>query len=223
VNEKQRAATVLRILKESLALPNWTKKKRDPFETLVTTILSQNTADTNTARAFESLSKQFEITPEALANAPQAEIEAAIRPAGLYRSKARTIREASHLILEKYGGSLAPILALPLEDARIALMQVSGVGPKTADVVLLFSAGHPTVPVDTHVNRVAKRLGFAPEKADYEEARASLQALFDPADYLLVHLLLIAHGRETCKAQRPLCSQCPVCKCCPSCGKWSQS
>jgi endonuclease-3 len=217
-----RAGKVLQILKHTLALPSWTKAKRDPFETLVTTILSQNTADTNTARAFESLSKQFEIIPEALAKAPQAKIEAAIRTAGLFKSKAKTIREASSLILEKYGGSLAPILALPLEEARKALMQVSGVGPKTADVVLLFSAGQPTLPVDTHVNRVTKRLGFAPEKADYEAVRASLQALFDPADYLDVHLLIIAHGRKTCKAQRPLCSKCLVCKYCPSCGKWSQ-
>jgi endonuclease III len=217
-----RAAKVLQILKQTLALPSWTKAKRDPFETLVTTILSQNTADTNTARAFESLSKQFEIIPEALAKAPQAKIEAAIRTAGLYKSKAKTIREASRLILEKYGGSLAPILALPLEEARKALMQVSGVGPKTADVVLLFSAEQATIPVDTHVNRVAKRLGLASEKAEYEEVRAALQALFDSADYLPVHLLLIAHGRKTCKARRPLCNQCPVCKYCPSCGKWSQ-
>ena len=88
-----RAAKVLQILKQTLALPSWTKAKRDPFETLVTTILSQNTADTNTARAFETLSKRFEIIPEALAKAPQARIEEAIRTAGLYKSKAKTIQK----------------------------------------------------------------------------------------------------------------------------------
>ncbi len=223
MNEEQRAAAVLEVLREKLALPEWTKHRRDPYETLIITILSQNTSDTNTARAFESLSNKFEITPSTLANTPLAKIEVAIRSAGLYKSKARTIREASHLILEKYCGSLAPVFALPLEDARKALTEISGVGPKTADVVLLFSAGQHTLPVDTHVNRVAKRLGFAPGKAHYEGIRAALQAVFDPADFLAVHLLLIAHGRKTCKAQRPLCNQCPIGIYCPSCGKWSQS
>jgi endonuclease III len=222
LDQKQRAATVLRILKESVAAPAWTKKKQDPFRTLVTTIISQNTADRNTARAFETLSKRFEITPEALAKAEIGEVEAAIKSAGLYRAKAKTIKQAAKSILEKYHGSLQPILLMPLEEARTALMMFPGVGPKTTDVVLLFSANQSTIPVDTHVNRVAKRLGFAPEKADYEETRASLQALFDPDDYLSVHLLLIAHGRKTCRAPRPLCSQCPLCEYCPSCGRWSK-
>jgi endonuclease-3 len=99
-------------------------------------------------------------------------------------------------------------------------MQFSGIGPKTADVVLLFCAGQPTIPVDTHVNRVAKRLGFASEKGDYETVRCSLQALYEPADYLVVHLLFIAHGRKICKAPRPLCTQCPINACCPTNGKW---
>jgi endonuclease III len=219
---ENRAATVLKILKQTLSLPNWTKHKRDPFETLIVTVISQNTADLNTARAFETLSKRFEISPEDLAKAKTSEIETAIRVAGLYKSKAKTIKQAASIIQEKYGGTLKRILSLPLEDARAALMQFSGVGPKTADVVLLFSAGQPTVPVDTHVNRVSKRLGFAPEKGDYEAVRSSLQALYAPNDYLAVHLLFIEHGRKTCKAPRPLCKQCPVNAFCSSNGKWDK-
>jgi endonuclease III len=220
--EKNRAATIQQILKKTLALPAWTKKKQDPFKTLVTTIISQNTADRNTARAFEALSKSFEISPEVLAKAKESEIEAAIKVAGLYKSKAKTIKQAATTIQEKYCGTLEPILYLPLEEARKTLMQFPGVGPKTADVVLLFSAKRPTIPVDTHVNRLSKRLGFAPEKGDYEAVRSSLQSLFDPKDYLAVHLLFIAHGRKTCKAPRPLCRQCPVNKCCPSNGLWDK-
>ncbi len=223
MNEQQRAATVLQILKKALALPSWTKKRRDPFETLVTTIISQNTADRNTAKAFECLSNHFEITPEALAKAKTAEVEAAIRPAGLYKNKAKAIKQAACTIQENYHGSLKPVLSLQLEEARAALMQIKGVGPKTADVVLLFSTTKPTIPVDTHVNRVTKRLGFAPEKADYEAVRSSLQQLFKPENYLEVHLLFIAHGRKTCRAPRPICKQCPVCSCCPSCGRWDKS
>jgi endonuclease-3 len=215
-----RAATVLRILRQSLAMPTWTKSKRDPFETLIVTVISQNTADRNTARAFENLSKRFEITPEVLANAETSQIEECLRVGGLYKNKAKTIKQVSRIILEKFQGSLQPILSLPLEEARNALTQLPGIGPKTADVVLLFSAKQPTIPVDTHVNRVAKRLGFAPAKGSYEDVRKSLQALYDPSDYLAVHVLLIAHGRKFCKARHPLCNECPVNMYCPTKGLW---
>ena len=218
----ERAAKILQILQQNLALPRWVKSRRDPFETLVTTILSQNTDDRNTARAFEALSKRFEISPEALAKAELSQIEDAIRPAGLYKSKAKAIKQAAITILEKYRGTLQPILSLPLDEARKALMQFPGVGPKTADVVLLFSAKKPTVPVDTHVNRVAKRLGVAPPSGNYEIVRKNLQALFDPSDYLAVHVLLIGHGRKTCKARHPLCTECPVNIYCPTKGQWDK-
>ena len=208
-------------MQQTLALPKWVKKRRDPFETLVTTILSQNTADRNTARAFEALSNRFEIMPEALAKAELSQIEEAIRVAGLYKGKAKAIKQAAKTVLEKYRGTLQPILSLPLEEARSTLLQFSGVGPKTADVVLLFSTNQPTIPVDTHVNRVAKRLGFAPANGDYEAVRRSLQSLYDPGNYLLVHLLLIAHGRKYCKARRPLCEECPINAYCPSKGSWT--
>jgi endonuclease-3 len=218
---EQRATIVLRILRQEFTLPKWVKQQRDPFETMVTTVLSQNTADKNTARAFEALSKRFEITPDALAKAELGDIEDAIKVSGLYKSKAKTIRQAAITVLEKYHGTLKPILSLPLEEARKTLIQFPGVGPKTADVVLLFSVSQPTIPVDTHVNRVAKRLEFAPAKGDYEAVRKSLQALYTPSQYLAVHLLLIAHGRRYCKPRKPICNECPVNACCPSKGKWN--
>jgi len=217
---EQRATIVLRILRQEVILPKWVKQQRDPFETMVTTVLSQNTADKNTARAFEALSKRFEITPEALAKADPEDIEDAITVSGLYKSKAKTIRQAAITVLEKYHGTLKPILSLPLEEARRTLIQFPGVGPKTADVVLLFSASQPTIPIDTHVNRVAKRLEFAAANGDYEAVRKSLQSLYAPSEYLAVHLLLIAHGRRYCKARKPLCDECPVNAYCPSKGKW---
>ena len=219
----KRAVTVLQILRETFAMPKWTEAKRNPFETLIVTVISQNTADRNTARAFESLSKRFEIKPEVLANAETSHIEDALKTAGLYRSKSKTIKQVSRIILEKFHGSVQPILALPLEEARKTFIEMQGVGPKTADVVLLFSKGQPTIPVDTHVNRVSKRLGLAPADGDYEVVRASLQSLYDQRDYLAVHVLLIAHGRRYCKARRPLCAQCPVNIHCPSRGIWNDN
>jgi endonuclease-3 len=204
-------------------MPKWTEAKRNPFETLIVTVISQNTADRNTARAFERLSKRFEIKPEALAKAENSQIEETLRVAGLYKNKAKTIKTVSTIIFEQFHGSVQPILSLPLEEARKTLMTLPGIGPKTADVVLLFSAKQPTIPVDTHVNRVAKRLGFAPANGDYDAVRTSLQSLYNPRDYLAVHVLLIAHGRRYCKARRPLCEQCPVNMHCPSRGLWDKN
>jgi endonuclease-3 len=215
---EERAANVLKILRRTFAMPQWTETKRNSFETLIVTIISQNTADRNTARAFENLSKRFEITPEALAKAENSQIEESLKVAGLYKNKAKTIKQVSKTILEKFHGTLAPILSLPLEDARKTLTQFPGIGPKTADVVLLFSARQLTIPVDTHVNRVAKRLCFAPIDGDYEAVRKNLRLLYNPSDYLAVHVLLIAHGRKYCRAVRPLCEECPVNTHCPSKG-----
>ncbi|MEM2319429.1 MAG: endonuclease III [Candidatus Bathyarchaeia archaeon] len=213
---EDRAAKILQTLRDNFTIPSWVTSDKDPFTTLIITIISQNTSDKNTARAFETLSKNFQITPEALAKAEKEKIEEALKTAGLYRNKAKVIKRVSRIILEKFGGSLEPILAMPLEEARKTLMQLPGVGPKTADVVLLFSRGYPTIPVDTHVKRVSKRLGLTSANGGYEEVRKSLQLLYKPEDYFDVHLLLILLGRRYCRAINPQCQKCPVKTLCPS-------
>jgi endonuclease-3 len=211
-----RPLRILETLRRTIDIPEWTASSRNPFETLIVTIISQNTASRNTARAFENLSKHFEITPEALANADITEIEKCLKVAGLYKNKAKAIKQVSKIVHERYCDDLRAILLLPLDEARDALLQLPGVGPKTADVVLLFSADKPTIPVDTHVNRVAKRLGLVPAVGDYETVRESLQSHYNPEDYLAVHVLLISHGRRYCKARYPLCTQCPINTLCPT-------
>jgi endonuclease-3 len=210
------AEKILQILRKTFTMPEWTTSNRDSFKTLIVTIISQNTAGRNTAKAFENLSKLFEITSEVLANAEISQIEECLKVAGLYRSKAKAIKQTSKIILEKFHGNLKLILSLPFEEARKTLLQLPGVGPKTADVVLLFCSEKPTIPVDTHVNRVAKRLGLAPANGDYETIRKRLQSLYNPKDYLAVHVLLILLGRKYCRARNPLCKQCPVNMLCPS-------
>jgi len=207
---ERRATQILQVLQNNFSIPRWADAPKDPFEVLIVTVLSQATADRNTERAFANLSRRFPITPKSLASAKVEEIENAIRVAGLYRNKSKVIRELSRLILEKFDGSLDFIHALPLEEARKTLIQLTGVGPKTADVVLIFCAGKPTLPIDTHVNRVSKRLELAPSNADYEGVRGALQSLYQPKDYLPVHLLLISLGRRYCKARNPFCKPCPV-------------
>jgi len=197
-------------------MPRWITSAEDPFVTLIATVISQNTNDKNASKAFEMLSNRFKIEPEALAKAQTSQIEQCLKVAGLYRNKAKAIKQISHVILTQYGGTLKPILSLSLEEARKALLQLPSVGPKTADVVLLFAAHKPTIPVDTHVDRVSKRLGLAPTEGDYEAVRSSLQSVYDPEDYTDAHVFLILHGRKYCKARNPLCGQCPVDDLCPS-------
>jgi endonuclease-3 len=218
-----RSKNILKILRKTFTMPRWITSSEDPFRTLITTIISQNTADRNTARAFENLSERFKITPEALAKAEEKEIQECLKVAGLYRNKAKTIKHVSKTILERYHGDLKSILSLPTEEARKTLMQFPGVGPKTADVVLLFSAKQNTIPVDTHVNRVSKRLGLAPTKGNYETVRKALQSIYDPKDYMQVHVLLISHGRKYCKARVPQCKECPINMLCPSRHLWDRN
>jgi endonuclease-3 len=103
------------------------------------TIISQNTNDKNTEKSFERLSNHFRIDPETLAHAQIREIENSLKTAGLYRNKAKAIKQVSKVVVEKYRGNLKSVLSKPLEDARQELMQLPNVGPKTADVVLLFA------------------------------------------------------------------------------------
>jgi endonuclease-3 len=217
-----RPEKVLKELKEAFTMLKWEAASDAPFNTLIVTMISQNTADRNTRRAFENLSSKFRITPKVLANTSTTQIEQCLKVGGLYRNKAKKIKQMSKMLLEEYDGSLNQILSLPLEEARKMLMQLPGVGPKTADVVLLFCAKKPTIPVDTHVNRVSKRLGLAPERGDYERVRRSLQSLYNPKDYAAVHVLLIGQGRRYCKARRPLCAECPVNTFCPSRYLWDK-
>lgn len=181
---------------------------RDPFKLLIATVLSQNTSDGNVIMAYRRLSESIGTTPEDIAAAPLKDLKGAIRPAGLYNVRARGLRELSRAILEDYGGDLSWIRTLPLGEARRRMMKLPHVGPKTTDVLLLFLARRRTFPIDTHVNRVSRRLGIVGERDSYEEGRKKLMKFFPATRYLEAHLLLIGHGRRTCKARRPLCGIC---------------
>lgn len=191
-------------------------KPRSPFETLINTILSQNTNDRNSDAAMKKLRKRYRITPRVLARARVNQLIPYIRSAGLYRSKAPRIIAVSKIIQEQYGGRLSPILELPYLHAKEKLMELPGVGPKTADIMLAFIAKNPVIPVDTHIERVTKRLGIAPSNGNYETVRTSLEALISPKNRISIHLSMIEFGRAICKAPRPRCPICPVNKTCPS-------
>jgi len=195
----------------------------DPFGALVATILSQNTNDRNGYAAFSSLAESIGVTPWKISRAPLGALEDAIRPAGIYRERARKLREMARIVVERYGGDLSRVLAMDMENARTALMELPGVGPKTADVVLLFCASMPTFPVDTHISRVSRRLGLVRAGAGYEEIRSRLQSIFEPGDYRAAHRLLIQLGRVHCRARGPRCDECPMSDICPRIGLETRS
>lgn len=213
-----RAKQILKILSTQFSVPQLTDIVSDPFKVLVRTIISQSTAEANTRRAYQNLSHIISINPTALAKANMTEIEEALKVAGLYRNKSRVLKKVAELVLKEFNGSIGFIYTSSLEDARKKLMSLPCVGSKTADIVLLFSAGKPTLPVDTHVNRVSKRLMLVPSNGDYETVRESLQKLYQTEEYFKVHMLFIALGRKYCKALKPLHLTCPVRELCPSAG-----
>jgi len=205
---------MLRTIGKKFPVKVW--KAGSPFETLVQTILSQNTTDHNSEAAMRRLRKRYKIKPRTLAKARIRDLTPCIKQAGLYRSKGPRIKEVSRIIQDRYGGRLTPILNRPYGEAKEELMALPGVGPKTADILLAFVAKNPVIPVDTHIARVTKRLGIAKANADYEQVRLPLEALIPPQKRIPLHLSIISFGRAICRAPRPRCALCPVNASCPS-------
>jgi len=190
------------------------KTRGEAFEVLVQTILSQNTNDLNSGRAFSSLKEKVGVSPEALARAESKVIADAIRVGGLHNMKSSRIREIAEGVMTRHPRGLGFLSSLDDEGVREALSGFKGVGPKTEDIVLDFALGRDVVPVDTHVNRVSKRMGYVPPNASYEEVRSALEAVIPPGLRLQGHISLILHGRRVCRAQRPLCASCQVSSTC---------
>jgi endonuclease-3 len=193
--------------------PTW-RNPLPPVDELISTILSQNTNDTNRDRAFESLRKRFPAW-EQVRDTDAGSVIEAIRTSGLANQKGPRIQQVLREITVERGSLDLDFLSfLPLEEARAWLMKFKGVGPKTAAIVLLFSLGRPAFPVDTHIYRVTGRLGLRPEKMTVEDAHLLLEGLLPPETYYAAHLNIIRLGREICAARKPICSACPLASIC---------
>ncbi len=190
--------------------------ERDAFKLLIFTILSQNTSSINTWRAYHELSKKFEIEPESLASAPLKEIEDAIKSGGLYRIKAERIKNIARIIMEKHGGKMEWIYG---RDAREKLMELHGIGNKTADVIMASLKGQKNYfVIDTHMRRIAIRLGLAGRNASYEEIQEALKKFF-PWDKIkgkenkIVSLFWLM-AKHICSARNPKCNECVLKRMC---------
>ncbi len=186
------------------------ERRLSPLDELILTILSQHTNDVNRDRAYDSLRRRFPAWEEALRARPM-DIEEAIRVGGLARTKSRVIQAVLRTVLRDQGRlDLSVLKTLPVEEARAYLRRLKGVGEKTACCVLLFACGRPAFPVDTHIHRVARRLGWVPARATPARTHAALGDLIPQKRYLTAHLNLITLGRRICRARGPACPRCPL-------------
>ena len=186
-----------------------------PLDELILTVLSQSTNDRNRDIAFLALRDRF-ADWQAVRDAPLDEVETAIRPGGISKVKSVRIQQ----ILRAIGDPLTLdwIASVPVEQSRDTLCALPGVGRKTAACVLLFSFGLREIPVDTHVSRVATRLGLLRPGAPFAELHDAMLALTPPGAELELHINLLRHGRRTCQARNPECGDCGLRRMCPRVG-----
>ncbi len=186
----------------------------DPLDTLVETILSQNTTDTNSHKAFRGLKRTY-ATWDAMIDESPARVASIIRSGGLADIKARRILDALEFIRRESGGlDLEFLREMSPAEVDAWLARIKGVGPKTRSIVMLFSLGMPTFPVDTHIHRVSKRLGLIGARTSRERAQEEMARLVPSKEFYNFHINIIEHGRAVCKARKPRCDICRLSRVC---------
>jgi len=200
---RRKAKVLLEFLRRKYKryVENHVARKEGPFKLLIATILSQRTRDENTAKAARKLFS-LASTPEKMLKLDEKTLETAIKVAGMYRQKAKRIREVCRILLRDFKGRVP--------DRREELLKLPGVGFKTSDVVLCYGFGVPTIPVDVHVEVFSKRFGLVNEKAGYEEIRKTLERLIPERDRYLVNLALVKFGKDVCRTRNPKCEMCEI-------------
>ena len=192
------------------------KPRYNALDELIFTVLTQHTSDLNAERAFNELRRRIPEWMEVIEASPE-EVAEAIQHGGLANQKSVRIQKILREILERHGRlELEFLKDYSVEEAREWLTALSGVGPKTAAVVMAFSLEMPAMPVDTHIHRVSGRLGLIRQGTSADDAHIVMEKLVEPDDRFPLHVLLITHGRQLCKARRPVCAECPLKAECPS-------
>jgi endonuclease-3 len=214
VDIQQKAQRVYDLLVARFGEPTWTagaEPQTEVIDELIHTILSANTNDVNSGRAFEQLKAQFGPDWDAVRLAPLDAIKAAIRPAGMYNQKAPNIAATLEQIKAEHGSyDLRFLAAMPVAAALTYLTTLPGVGHKTASIVLLFCFNRAAFPVDTHIQRISRRVGLGSRRAGPEQLKKMWEAAMPPNTYYALHLNLIQHGRTICDARAPHCDLCPL-------------
>lgn len=196
------------------------RPRYNALDELIFTVLTQHTSDLNAERAFDELRRQIPSWGQVIEADTEA-VARAIQSGGLANQKSVRIQTILREIVERHGAlELEFLQQYEVDEAREWLTALSGVGPKTAAVVMAFALGMPAMPVDTHIHRVSGRLGLIREGTTADDAHVVLEKIVEPQDRFNLHVLLITHGRQICKARRPLCNECPLADSCPSRSKF---
>ncbi len=187
-----------------------------PFEIIVGAILTQSAAWTNVEKAIANLKAADALSPVGLRSLSEVELAQIIRPSGYFNAKARKLRAFVALVYERFDGRLDEMLASPAADLRALLLTTHGIGPETADAIVLYAAGQPSFVVDAYTRRVLSRLGLEPGADSYDAwQRLFADALPDDAQlFSEYHALIVRLGKGVCRKQ-PLCGTCPLRPICP--------
>lgn len=182
-----------------------------PFEVIVGAILTQNTSWKNVVRAIENLRREEALTPKALHRISPNRLKRLIRPAGFFNVKARRLKNFSVFLHEEYGGKLGLLLAEPAGHMRERLLGVNGIGPETADCIVLYAAGKPSFVVDAYTRRIFTRYGLIAPSSSYDDVRRYFTERLPvrASLYNAYHALLVEHAKRYCLS-RPKCLECPL-------------
>jgi endonuclease-3 related protein len=198
-------------MSERLGPMNWWPAKT-PFEVVVGAILTQNTAWTNVEKAIKNLRKARLLTQGAIEKAPLGRLARLIRPSGYFRQKAKKLKAFVRFTREEFGGSLKRMFSVSTDDLREKLLAVHGIGPETADSILLYAGNHPIFVVDAYTRRILTRHDETHEKASYDEIRALFENSLhrDAKLYNEYHALIVNTGKNWCRKKNPNCADCPL-------------
>lgn len=207
MDRKEKMKAIIKFLRERYGqdIEEFLKSRQDIFQLLLTTILSQRTRDENTRRAASNLLSRVS-KPEEILGLGEKKLQELIKPAGMYKQKAKNIKKLSEILLRDLRGKIP--------RTREELLKLPGVGNKTADIVLSYGFGLPIIAVDVHVEVCGKRLGLVRKSAKYMETRQALEELTPEKDRYLVNLGFVRFGQEICLTRNPRCHACPLFKMC---------
>jgi endonuclease-3 related protein len=200
-----------RAMSQELGAMHWWPA-RTPFEVIVGAILTQSTSWGNVERAIANLQAARMLTPSAIVRSRTARLAALVRPSGYFRQKAKKLKAFARFLQREYGGSLKRMFNSPTANLREKLLSVHGIGPETADSILLYAGNHPVFVVDAYTHRIFGRHGITGNKPDYERVRAMFEAALPPDPQLLneFHALIVNTGKNWCRKSVPRCEQCPL-------------
>jgi endonuclease III related protein len=185
---------------------------KTPFEVIVGAILTQNTAWTNVERAIEKLRKERVLSMAAVEKIPVARLGRLIRSSGYFRQKAKKLKAFVRFVRNQFGGSLKRMFAVPTMELREKLLGVHGIGPETADSILLYAGNHPIFVVDAYTRRIMTRHGILNEKNTYDEIRTHFEKNLPQHARLYneYHALIVNTGKYWCRTKNPICAECPL-------------